>query len=133
MDCLNIKSSGWTPEVTFNAEDNKLCIFGRSFPEDVSAFYEPIENWLKKNICECVSGFNLEVQLDYFNATSSKYLLHIMRIIEDFKKNCNVSVSVSVLWKYNANDDDMKEFGLEYQEFVSIPFVLEEVTTTSPK
>ena len=54
-----------------------------------------------------------------------------MRIIEDFKKNCNVSVSV--LWKYNANDDDMKEFGLEYQEFVSIPFVLEEVTTTSSK
>ena len=125
MEHLYIEPSGRTPEVFFNIDDSKLCILGRSFPEDVSAFYLPIGKWLKNNIVVCVECFNMEIQLEYFNTTSSKYLLEMMRIIEDYKKKHDVPVAVH--WKYFSNDEDMKESGMEYQQFVSIPFVFEEV------
>ena len=125
MEHLYIGPSAWTPEVFFNVDDNKLCIIGRSFPEDVPSFYIPIEKWLKNNIIECVDGFNMEVQLDYFNTATSKYLLYMMHILEEYKENHDIPIVIR--WKYFADDEDMKEAGMEYQHFVSIPFEFEEI------
>ncbi len=76
-----------------------------------------------------MDGFYMEIQLEYINTTSSKYLLEMMRIIEEHKKKHGVPVAVH--WKYDADDEDMKEWGMEYQQFVSIPFVFEEIQKNS--
>lgn len=125
MEHLYIESSSWTPEVFFNIDDNKLCFVGRSFPEDASSFYDPIITWLENNIQEFVSGFTLEIQLEYFNTSSSKYLLKMFRFLEQYKASHDVPVKIR--WMYFDNDDEMKDFGLEYQQFVSVPFEFVEI------
>ncbi|MCQ2605364.1 MAG: DUF1987 domain-containing protein [Bacteroidales bacterium] len=125
MEHLYIEPSGWTPEVYFNIDENKLCLLGRSFPEDAATFYTPIVAWLEKNIHEFANGFTLEIQFEYFNTSSSKYLLKMFRFLELYKQANKISVQV--VWKYFANDEEMKESGMEYQQFVDIPFEFIEI------
>ena len=47
---LNISSSEFSPEVDFNAGSGILSISGRSMPEDVGSFFEPIIEWIDEYI-----------------------------------------------------------------------------------
>lgn len=123
MEHLYIEQSPHTPEVYFNLDENKLCLIGRSFPEDASAFYAPIIDWLEHNIQEFPEGFTIEIHLDYYNTSSSKYLLKIFRFLEEY--HSKTSVPVCIHWFYPENDDDVKNAGLEFQQFVAVPFKFE--------
>ncbi len=125
MEHLYIEQSAWTPEVFFNIDENKLCLVGRSFPEDAATFYTPIVAWLENNIQEFANGFTLEIKLEYFNTSSSKYLLKMFRFLEKYKQNHTIPVQVT--WKYFSNDEEMKESGMEYQQFVDVPFEFIEI------
>ncbi len=120
MEHLYIDKSPHTPEVYFNIDDSKLCIIGRSFPEDAAQFYMPIMSWLENNIQEFENGFAIDVQLEYYNTSSSKYLLKMFYFLEKYHEEHNYPVKV--IWKYPSNDEDMKNAGLEYQQFVGVPF-----------
>ena len=121
MENIYIEQSFHTPEVSFDNEKNRLYIVGKSYPEDASKFYEPIVAWLEENISEIKDNFSVEIQLDYFNTSSSKYILRIFLMLEDFKKE-HPEITLSITWKYHPNDEEMKESGIEYQQFVTIPF-----------
>lgn len=125
MEHLYIAKTSHTPEVFFNIDENKLCIYGRSFPEDSASFYSPVVLWLESNIQEFTKEFVLEVQLEYFNTSSSKYLLKMLRFMEKYKESHDVPISVK--WNYFQGDVDMKEAGMEYQQFVSLPFDFVEI------
>ena len=84
MEHLYIDKSPHTPEVYFNIDDSKLCIIGRSFPEDAAQFYMPIMSWLENNIQEFENGFAIDVQLEYYNTSSSKYLLKMFYFLEKY-------------------------------------------------
>ena len=45
MEVIKIKGSDDTPNVILDAENGMMQISGRSLPEDVAAFYEPILDW----------------------------------------------------------------------------------------
>ena len=121
MENIYIEHTSHTPEVYFDMEEHKLHIVGKSYPEDASRFYEPIVAWLEGNISEIKDKFSVEFQFDYFNTSSSKYILRIFLILEDFKK-AHPEVALSIIWKYHPNDEEMMESGQEYQQFVTIPF-----------
>lgn len=120
MEHLYIEATSHTPEVYFNIDENKLCLLGRSFPEDAAVFYSPVIAWLENNITEFSERFVLEVEFEYFNTASAKYLLKLIRVMEKYKETSKVPVSVR--WNYFKNDLDMKDSGIEYQRFVTIPF-----------
>ncbi len=46
MEVIKIKGSDDTPNVILDAANGIFEISGRSLPEDVAAFYEPIIDWL---------------------------------------------------------------------------------------
>lgn len=109
-----------TPGIVMDSENQHLSISGRSLPEDVTVFYQPVFDWLKI-LKETLSGeLTVEIKLEYFNTASSKILLDIFMTLEDMcdgDKSC-----AKVNWHYDENDEDMLEAGQEYKEIVTIDF-----------
>ncbi|MBN2519971.1 MAG: DUF1987 domain-containing protein [Bacteroidales bacterium] len=119
MEVIKIMGTDDTPNVIFDAENEIFEISGRSLPEDVTAFYEPIINWLEeytKNANE-KSVFNFK--LVYFNTASSKMLLDVLMKLEEIYES---GKEVLVKWFYPEDDEDMQEAGEEYADIVDIPF-----------
>ncbi len=119
MEVIKIMGTDDTPNVIFDAENEIFEISGRSLPEDVTAFYEPIINWLEeytKNANE-KSVFNFK--LVYFNTASSKMLLDVLMKLEEIYE---AGKEVLVKWFYPEDDEDMQEAGEEYADIVDIPF-----------
>jgi hypothetical protein len=50
METIKIQGSEDTPKIILDAGNEILEISGRSLPEDVSSFYEPVLNWLNQII-----------------------------------------------------------------------------------
>ena len=126
MDTIKIQGTDDTPTIVLDAEKNVFEIAGRSLPEDVNAFYNPILEWLeqyKQNPNEkTIFGF----KLTYFNTASSKLLLDILMKLLDIHES---GKEVMIKWYYEEDDEDMFEAGEEYDELVDIPFEL--ITWTS--
>ena len=47
MEILKIESTEDNPRIVLDRESNILEISGRSLPEDVKTFYEPMMSWIE--------------------------------------------------------------------------------------
>lgn len=108
-----------SPKVSFTHNLGKLEISGKSLPEDVSAFYRPILDWLVQYSQKPHHETEFTFKLTYFNTASSKLILDILLILEKMHEN---GEKVLVNWYYPEYDEDMREAGLEYSEMVEVPF-----------
>jgi hypothetical protein len=50
MEVINIKGTDDTPNVILDKDNNLFELSGRSLPEDVNMFYEPILNWIENTL-----------------------------------------------------------------------------------
>jgi hypothetical protein len=116
MESLFIQGTEDTPEVNFNRENNKYIISGRSLPEDVNAFYQPVMDWLDQYE-ENPFDMEFEINLEYFNTASSKVLLDIFMKLDEIKMD-NDDASIVIKWFYDEDDEDMFEAGEEYKELI---------------
>ncbi|MEM7548878.1 MAG: DUF1987 domain-containing protein [Bacteroidota bacterium] len=116
MENLYIDGEGFIPEVNFNAEKGELSISGKSFHENTDAFYEPIINWLKEYNIQTYQPTTLNFKMTYFNTTSSKSFLQLLRILEDYKGE------VTINWHYQKDDDDMLEDGENFATDTDMKF-----------
>ena len=120
MEPLIIKATDESPGVNFDKNVGKFMIFGKSFPEEVRRFFDPILLWLEEYAKEPNEETIFEFRLEYYNSATSTMLLEILyileKIIEDQRKK------VVIIWNYLEIDDDMLETGKEYSEMVKIPF-----------
>ena len=119
METIKILGTDDTPTVILDAENDIFEISGRSLPEDVTAFYDPILNWLD----EYATGSNPKTvftfKLVYFNTASSKLLLDILMKLEEMHEE---GKDILVKWYYPEDDEDMQEAGEEYADIVDVPF-----------
>lgn len=119
METIKILGTDDTPTVILDAENDIFEISGRSLPEDVTAFYDPILNWLD----EYAAGPNAKTiftfKLVYFNTASSKLLLDILMKLEEMHED---GKEILVKWYYPEDDEDMQEAGEEYADIVDVPF-----------
>lgn len=118
MDSLTIAPTKSSPAIHFNVVDGVFEMTGKSCPENVIAFYEPIFKWLKEYF-ETGAPIVLNVKLTYFNTSSSKTLLDLFELLSSYHES---SGKVMVNWFYEADDEDMLESGEEFSEDVSLPF-----------
>ncbi len=122
MEKIVIEGTEDTPGIILDAEAKSIFITGRSLPEDVTAFYQPVFEWLKNIKNELTGDLTVEIKLEYFNTASSKILLDIFMLLEEM---CDgEKSSAKIKWHYDENDDDMLEAGEEYGEIVSIDFTM---------
>ena len=119
MDIIKIQGTDDTPAVVLDAENEIYQLEGRSLPEDVISFYDPILDWLsdfaESDKPSMVFGFKLE----YFNTASSKLLLDILLKLEEMVEN---GKDILVKWYFPDDDEDMEEAGEEYADIVEVPF-----------
>jgi hypothetical protein len=119
MDILQIEQTDDSPAVILDQEGNRFRISGKSLPEDVVAFYQPVIDWLSEYRKNPNPLTNFEFKLIYFNTASSKLILDILMILEEMNEE---GKKVLVKWLSLASDEDMQDAGHEYEEMVDVPF-----------
>lgn len=125
MEKLEIIQTAKTPLVVFDANQGLLEIKGRSIPEDPSAFFGPILNWATNYQSMPFSKTIINLQLEYFNTSSSKRILELLKIMEAIYIAKN---EVIINWFYEADDDDILEAGETYESMLKVPFNKIEIT-----
>ncbi|QTA91513.1 DUF1987 domain-containing protein [Desulfonema magnum] len=115
MENLKIGATKYTPEISFDCEKNILDIIGESYPENIAEFYAPVFKWLEQYIEQLKNDQNVTINMEliYFNSSSSKVLLDFLDILEQAVKN---GKHIAVNWIYEEEDEDTLEFGEEFQE-----------------
>jgi len=124
MGTIKLQGTDDTPSVILDAEKMIFQISGRSMPEDVTAFYNPVLEWLDENIPHINEKVVFVFKMDYFNTASSKMLLDILVKLEEFYSD---GKDIVVHWYYNEDDEDMMEAGEEYADIVDVPFEIKEM------
>ena len=119
MDTLDIKATNDTPRVILDPASNIFEISGRSLPEDVVIFYQPILDWLEEYQSQPNSNTEFVFKYIYFNTATSKLIQDILIVLENLHES---GKPVKVLWYHERDDEDMYDLGLEFKENVSIPF-----------
>ncbi len=121
MDILDIKATNDTPRVIFDPESDIFEISGRSLPEDVVNFYQPVIDWLDEYVRLPNKKTEFVFKYIYFNTATSKLIQDILIRLEQVYETGN---EVVVMWYYEQDDEDMMDLGEEFQEYVDIPFEL---------
>jgi hypothetical protein len=119
MNTIKIMGTDDTPTVILDAENEVFEISGRSLPEDVTAFYEPIIRWLEDYSSSPNPKTIFTFKLVYFNTASSKLLLDILMKLEQMHED---GKDMLIRWYYPEDDEDMQEAGEEYADIVDVPF-----------
>lgn len=119
METIKIAGTEDTPKVILDPANNEFEISGRSLPEDVASFYNPVLNWLEQYIESPNDSTVFNFKLVYFNTASSKLLLDILMKLETLHEN---GKEVLVKWHFPEEDEDMEEAGEEYADIVDVPF-----------
>jgi len=119
LNPLVIESSAETPEIILDKRSNTFIFKGKSLPENPIHFYGPVMQWLENYTADPNPETQVEFMMMYFNTSSSKIILDIMKRLENIKKSGH---DVTIIWKYKEDDEEMLEAGEIYAERVSIPF-----------
>lgn len=119
MESISIAGTPKTPTVSFDAGQGKVEIKGRSIPENSIEFYKPLVDWLEEYLSTPAELTEVNIQLEYFNTSSSKCILDVFKKLEAIYKSGN---EVVINWYYEEDDEDMLEAGEDYQSIIRIPF-----------
>ncbi len=124
MEPISIEGTPKTPTVNFDATTGIIEVKGRSIPENSIEFYRPLVEWLEEYSKEPQKLTTVNIQLEYFNTSSSKCILDVFKKLEAIKKARN---EVVINWYYEEDDEDMLEAGEDYESIIRIPFKMIEV------
>jgi hypothetical protein len=119
MEELVIQSTSLTPGIKFDAVLGQFELKGRSIPENSLEFYQPVYEWLDAYLESPKEKTVVNVQFDYFNTSSSKCILDILKRID---KLDDMGKDVLIKWFYDENDEDMMEAGEDYSDLLEAPF-----------
>lgn len=124
MEKIVIEGSPKTPTINFDMASGTLEIKGRSIPENSIEFYKPLVEHLEKYAAKPQGATNVNIQLEYFNTSSSKCILDVFKKLEGIHKGGS---AVVINWYYEQDDEDMLEAGEDYQAIINVPFKMIEV------
>lgn len=119
MESIKIEGTPKTPTVTFDNTSGVLTIKGRSIPENSIDFYKPLVDWIEKYAENPNELTVLNMQLEYFNTSSSKCILDVFKKLERISKD---GKDVQIRWHYEEDDEDMLEAGEDYDAIIDIDF-----------
>ncbi|MFC1849721.1 DUF1987 domain-containing protein [candidate division CSSED10-310 bacterium] len=124
MEHISREATGDEPAVDFNPETGQLQLTGESYPEYPGIFYTPLIKWAEQFITTKPEKIELFIHLRYFNTSSSKCLIDLLEILEEYAETGG---HVTVFWHYDQGDVDALEAGKDLDEDIQLHFVFEEV------
>jgi hypothetical protein len=105
------------PGIAYYPDSNKLELVGRSIPENPESIFRRLEDWLTDHF-EKNSGLEVNIQLEYINSGSSKYLYEILKRLTGYGRSGKF---VKLKWLYEEDDEGMLELGEHYRDTAGIP------------
>lgn len=124
MNNIKMEGTAKTPDLSFDANTGVFDIKGRSIPENSVEFYKPILEWIDEYTKQTQPKTIVNIHLEYFNTSSSKCILDLLKKFEIIAKNGN---DIVIRWHYEEDDEDMLEAGQDYQSIIKVPFEMVEV------
>ena len=121
---FSVEQTSKSPGISFNPNINLITISGISVPENHVAFYTPILAWFEAFVKNPPERTHVVMKMEYFNTSSSTYLLKIFRALEQI---VDMDKKIELFWVYEEDDWDMKECGTDYKSLVKFPFNLKPV------
>ena len=120
MNTLCIKETEDTPLIHYDPNSGIFKIEGNSIPENAYLFYDPVLIWLDKYIENPKEKIEFIFQMKMISSSSSKMFFDILNKIDALNENTNSEVKVT--WLYSIYDDEIREIGLDYRDFINVPF-----------
>ncbi len=119
---LYVEQTPKTPQVDLNQFNGELILYGKSIPENAAKVYEPVFNWVSQYIHNPRSTTNFRINLEYFNTSSSIWLVKILKVLIQIKN----PDYVLILHIYIPLEDfeDMEESGDLKEAFSPISDIL---------
>ncbi|NBC83961.1 MAG: DUF1987 domain-containing protein [Bacteroidetes bacterium] len=108
-----------TPKIILDKQENNFEISGKSLPEEVTAFYKPVLEWMDEYIQTPNKKTVLKLKFEYFNSASSKVIAEIIKL---FVKLQERGYSIEIQWYYPEDDEEMLETGEEFSEIAGFDF-----------
>ena len=122
MTSYSCEQSPKTPFINFDPASGAFEMKGKSIPENSVLFYKPLYEWMDAYIQAPAASTTLNVELAYFNTSSSKCIVDIFKKLEQIVKNNKGQATIN--WRYDEADEDMQEAGEDYKSIIKIPFNL---------
>ena len=119
MKPLYIEREPNTLKVILDKEKKEFLFQGRSLPENTVRFFEPVIHWLMEYIKDPADETVVNMNFVYFNTSSAKLLLEVLRQFDNLHKAGN---NVKIIWHHMIDDFDIKEAGEEYSTMIGVPF-----------
>lgn len=112
---ISIAATDSTPSLEFDMQKGIISLKGKSIPQDPTLFFQPLLKTLENYAAHPAAHTTVDIQLEYFNTPSAKYLQDIFLKLEEMQAgNGNVRIN----WHYDAGDHDMLQAGKDYQGIV---------------
>jgi hypothetical protein len=109
------------PGIVYYPGDNRLELVGRSIPENPELIYTRLEEWITTHF-EMNNGLIVNIQLEYINSGSSKYLYEILKRLTGYGRS---GKHVKLKWLYEEDDEAMLELGQHYRDTAGIPLEID--------
>jgi hypothetical protein len=109
------------PGIFYYPNDGTLEISGRSIPENPELIFKRLDEWLTAYF-EKNPSLIVNIQLEYINSGSSKYLYEILKKLTLYSKS---DKKVVLKWLYEEDDEAMLELGEHYRDTAGIPLIID--------
>lgn len=118
MKEFRLQQSKNTPEITL-LPTGLIKIRGRSIHENVTEFFEPVENWVEDYVKNPADLTCVDIMLEYFNSASARVLITLFQTITRVTiKNKKYIFN----WYYEDGDDDILERGEYFASVLNVTF-----------
>lgn len=121
MKPFHVDGTNTTFQVTLDQQEGIFEFSGKSRPENVVSFFEPIFEWFEQYFESPNDLTSIDFRLEYFNSSTAKVLLRFLVKLEEYNLQGH---NLSVRWYYHDQDEDMFETGEDFESLIELPFEL---------
>ena len=102
-----------TPEISVDESNETIDINGRSYPEDLDAFWSPHVDQLN-SVVKNWSAPKITFNLTYHNSGTTRIIINLIR---EWENLASAGTRVSVDWVFDPEDEQTEEQGNDYSDF----------------
>lgn len=107
-----VEATGKTPHIY--EENGDLCVWGVIIPENPTEVFAKLNNIVSTKYAEN-HKLRIHFSLGYFNTSSAKFLYN-------FFKKLKGNEDITIVWHYEADDEDILDSGKEFEEISGLKF-----------
>ncbi|MFZ1691774.1 MAG: DUF1987 domain-containing protein [Flavobacteriales bacterium] len=112
------------PAILLDPSAGLLELSGYSIPENADRVYAPLFDAVEAYAQAPLPRTLIRIGLTYFNSSTAKYLLDLLKRFEDLHAGGQTKVVLE--WRHAPGDLDMKEAGGDYRGLLEFPVKLVE-------